>query len=214
MDFLWNFIFDYGIAIILILIILEYSCFPLPSEIILPITGAFTLIKNYNIFFIIFLSVIAGIIGSSICYVIGHIGNKFILNKIKNNNFNKFKSSLEVINKYGFYSIAIGRLIPLYRTYISFIAGINKLNFFKYTLYTTIGISIWNTILILLGYNFYNNLNLIIEIYNKYTIIILITVLLLTIIILLIKIKRGKYETRKNCKNKRITHIRPKKSSI
>ena len=63
MDFLWNFIFDYGIAIILILIILEYSCFPLPSEIILPITGAFTLIKNYNIFFIIFLSVIAGIIG-------------------------------------------------------------------------------------------------------------------------------------------------------
>lgn len=50
----------------------------------------------------------------------------------------------------------IARLIPIGRTLIPFVAGMFKMNVFKFTIYSTIGIAIWNTVLIYIGYAFAN----------------------------------------------------------
>ena len=170
-DFFFKFINKYGLFLIYSFIFLEYSCFPLPSEVILPTAGAFAQSNNINVFLIILFSIFISLLASIICYLIGRFGNKYFLPKIQKKMNKSISTCLNYFNKYGSLSICFGRLIPLCRTYISFFAGLNKFNIFKYIFYSSIGIGLWNTILILLGYNFYNNLDFIIEIYNKYTII-------------------------------------------
>ena len=77
-------------------------------------------------------------------------------------------------------------MIPLCRTYISFIAGLNKHNILSFLTFSAIGIAIWNTLLILLGYNFFNNIEVISHFYNNYKKIIIFCVVTL-ILILVIK---------------------------
>ena len=201
-DFFFKFINKYGLFLIYSFIFLEYSCFPLPSEVILPTAGAFAQSNNINVFLIILFSIFISLLASIICYLIGRFGNKYFLPKIQKKMNKSISTCLNYFNKYGSLSICFGRLIPLCRTYISFFAGLNKFNIFKYILYSSIGIGLWNTILILLGYNFYNNLDFIIEIYNKYTIIIVAILFILAFIYLLKKYMRYQNERRKNFKNK------------
>ena len=63
----------------------------------------------------------------------------------------------------------VGRVIPMCRTYVSFFAGIFKQSLFKYSSYSIVGITIWNTILIFMGNYFASNLNVIEKYYSKYS---------------------------------------------
>jgi membrane protein DedA with SNARE-associated domain len=149
-------LFDrYGIFMVFVLIALEYACFPLPSEIVLPFMGYMVNINAYNLVGVIIMSIIMGYLGSIICYVIGYYGGSKIYNKL----YNKFPSwrkgldsSHQFFYKYGNLSVMIGRVIPMCRTYVSFFAGIFKQSLFKYSLYSIIGITIWNVLLIFSGY--------------------------------------------------------------
>ena len=53
MELFWEYFNEYGIYIIFLFILLEYSCFPIPSEVILPIAGACAIINDLNIFLIL-----------------------------------------------------------------------------------------------------------------------------------------------------------------
>ena len=197
MDLFFEYFNTYGIYIIYLFIILEYSCIPLPSEVILPFAGAYALVNSLNVFIVILVSTLCGLIGSIICYFLGLFGYKIFLKNQKS----KFKNVIETFNKYGKLSILFGRVIPLCRTYISIIAGLNKTKFLIFLFYSTIGILIWNTILILLGYNFFNNLDIITLIYQKYSIIIITVLLFLFISYIIKKIikkKRKTYEASQN----------------
>lgn len=171
MEFVIGFINKYGILSSLLLITLEYACFPLPSEIVLPFSGAMA-VKNHNNFFALyFASIIASLIGSLICYSIGYFGGSALLNKITK----KFPSSTDGINasqnkfnKYANLSVCIGRLIPLCRTYISLIAGVSKQSLISFLGFSAIGISIWNAILMWLGFKMGENWQNIIGYYDKF----------------------------------------------
>lgn len=215
MDLFWNYFNDYGLIIIFIFIVFEYACLPLPSEVLLPLCGTYCIIYNYNVFLMILLSIISGLIGSSICYFLGLFGKNIIFKLFKNKKLINLESSLNSYDKYNNLSISIGRCVPLIRTYISFVAGMRKQNYLKFLILTTLGITIWNTILILLGYNFYGNLDVIISFYKKYSTVILIIIPLLIIIYIIKKYKRGnKYERYKDSKNKCYESIRPKESFL
>jgi len=148
---------------------------------------------------------ICGVIGSLICYFIGRCGNNIITKRIIKKQKNNFTKSIMVYNKYKNISVSVGRIIPLCRTYISFVAGLNKHNILFYIIFSSIGILIWNSVLILLGYNLFYNLEIIESYYKNYKYFILIICLSLVIILFIKtlikknkndKIKIGdKYET-------------------
>lgn len=195
MEIFWQYFNQYGIYIIFLFIILEYSCFPIPSEVILPIAGAYAVFNNLNIILIIFLSIICGLIGSTICYLIGYGGRNIIIKRIIKTQNNEFNNSVINYNKYKNLSVCFCRVIPLCRTYISFVSGLNKHNILSFILFSFIGISIWNTILILLGYNLFDNLALIEIFYNKYKITLLIILSILVIVFIIYKnSKKLKYK--------------------
>ncbi|HHT97995.1 MAG TPA: DedA family protein, partial [Clostridiales bacterium] len=152
--------FEYGLLAMFLIILIEYACFPISSEIVLPFSGAFASIQGIPFFIVLPLSVVAGIIGTCICYGIGSYGGTVIINKIKNK-FPKSTKGMDsaqvTFNKYGPIAVCLGRIIPICRTYIAFFAGAAKLNFITYIIASTIGITIWNALLIGLGYIFHSN---------------------------------------------------------
>ncbi len=193
MDQFLQYFNEYGIYLILLFVTLEYACFPLPSEIILPAAGAYAVSSGQNVFLIIMLCTICGLIGSLICYSLGLGGRNVIIKKILKKQSDELTSSVNTYNKYKNLSICFGRVIPLCRTYISFVAGLNRHNIISYITFTTIGIAIWNTVLILLGYNLFDNLSIIEVYYEKYKIgaIILAGIILIIVIIWIISKKRN-----------------------
>lgn len=192
MDFWISLINNYGIYIIFIVITLEYACFPIPSEIVLPLAGAIGFINNINPLLMIALASVCGYIGSCFCYTLGFLGKTKIINKLNKKNEKEISESKSFYKKYCNLAICGGRIVPICRTYISFIAGINKHNFLTYSIFSLIGITIWNATLITLGYFFYNNIEIIQPFYQNYKYIILTILAIIIIIYIFKKIKFNK----------------------
>lgn len=191
MNVFTNFIFKYGLIAIFIIITIEYACFPLSSEIVLPFSGAVASISNVSFLKTILVSVIAGLIGTSICYSIGKIGGKAIIRKITNKYPKSYKginSSIEKFNKYGHFAVLFGRLIPLIRTYIAFIAGAFGLSYPSFLIPSAIGITLWNTLLIGLGYYLRENWYIVSQYYVRYKEVIL-PLFLFLILCLVVKLR-------------------------
>lgn len=171
MNFLTNLISEYGLIAMFIIIMLEYACFPVSSEIVLPFCGAVASINHTNFFVILPLSIIAGLIGTGICFTVGWFGGGAILNAITGK-FPKTKKGIdaahEKFNQHGSSAVCIGRVIPLVRTYIALIAGASKMNPITYFTASALGISVWNTLLIGLGYVLRENYKQVGEYYARY----------------------------------------------
>lgn len=196
MEFILSIFSKWGLVAVFIFILLEYACFPIPSEIVLPFSGFIASSSNYNIVGVILLSVIMGYIGCLICYLIGYYGGNYIYNKIYNK-FPKWRKGLKSaeikFNKYGNISVFVCRLIPLCRTYISFFAGIFKQSLLKYSFYSVLGILFWNIILISFGYFLGDNWTLVSGYYDRYKFIFIgMIALLLVLFFVYKKIKREK----------------------
>lgn len=178
---------------IFIVVALEYACFPMSSEILLPLIGMLVYNGKLKYLFVVIISILAGIIGSTICYFIGVIGGAPLLNysKVK---FPKTKRVIDSLNRwfnrYGKIAVLIARVVPITRTYVSILAGAQKLNYLIFITYSSIGIAFWNTVLILIGYFLGDNFELITSLLKKYSNIV--AILIIIIIFIFYKIKNKK----------------------
>ncbi len=171
MSFIQDFISEYGTLAMFIIILLEYACFPVSSEIVLPFSGAIASINHTDFLMILPLSVLAGLIGTGICYSIGWFGGGAILHAIVRR-FPKAQKGIDHANekfrKHGGATVCIGRVIPIIRTYISLVAGAARLSPITYFTYTFLGITVWNTLLIGLGYALQENYQKVAGYYERY----------------------------------------------
>lgn len=199
MQFILMLFYKYGLIMIFFLVLIEYACFPLPSEVILPFMGYMVDKYAYSLFGVIIMSIIMGYLGSLVCYLIGYYGGSKIYNKI----YNKIPawrkgldSSHRFFYKYGNFSVMIGRVIPMCRTYVSFFAGVFKQSLFKYSLYSIIGITIWNSLLITLGYYFSSKWFVLERYYRNYKYVFVGLIIVVVIIFF-------SYKLYKNIKNRK-----------
>lgn len=187
MDQLLQWIESYGTPAIILLIALEYACFPISSELVLPFAGAFGAGIGISLPLLILYSSAAGLAGTSLTYAIGRYGGSPLLEKI----MVRFPSSKKpILASYrtfgdrGKLAVCVGRIIPICRTYIAFVAGACGQSYPAYVIFSSIGITIWNTLLICLGYYFYNYRNIFFYYFDKYKTFILIIGLLLILLLL------------------------------
>lgn len=173
-DYLMNLASHLGYFGIIFIVGLEYACFPLPSEIVLPFVGMGMASGTYGITNGFLASIIGAIFGTLLAYLIGYIGGVSLIEWSKHR-FPKTRKSLVALdkwfNKYGNFAVFITRIFPLTRTYVSFLAGSQKLDLLRFMGYSFLGIFLWNTALISLGYFLGNNLELIDSILKKYSIV-------------------------------------------
>ena len=170
MEWITEFMGQYGLIAMFIFIILEYACLPLPSEVILPLAGAMAVASGDSLVLVIIISIVAGLIGSMICYSIGYSGGNAVLEQIMRK-FPKtrkgIESTREFYQRYAIYSVGVGRVVPLFRTYISFMAGITKQSRRSFLFASALGIMVWNTLLISLGYWLADSWTVIMGYYDK-----------------------------------------------
>lgn len=171
-DYIIALVESFGYFGIFTSVFLEYACLPLPSEVILPFIGVIASRDTLSLLGVLLTSILAGLLGSIACYYIGYFGGTPILNYIQT----KFPSSKKglgkinsILNKYDKYAIFISRLVPLTRTYISLVVGSLRMNIVPFLMYSLCGITLWNTILILLGYYLGENFDLISTIISDYS---------------------------------------------
>lgn len=185
MERIFDFILHNGLPALFFIIFLEYACFPISSEVVLPFCGFISKVNELSFPLIFGISVVAGVLGTLVCYGIGYIFGYKLVNAISGrfpSMEKKFNKSFSFFNNYGSFAVCFGRMIPLVRTYISFVAGITKLNLLRYIIFTTIGIGIWNFVLIWLGFKLGGNIDVINHWYSTYK-HILIPLLVLAVII-------------------------------
>ncbi|MDU4935453.1 MAG: DedA family protein [Peptostreptococcaceae bacterium] len=187
---------QYGLISIFLIVMLEYANFPLPSEVVLPFIGIMVSKGNIDFGLALTISIIGGIVGSTINYLLGlYFGKpilKYMMKKYPKTRYS-IKSSMWWMNKYGKISVMLARVIPVARTIISIPAGINKMNINIFVLYSTIGISLWNTILIFLGYILGDNLSNIAYLIKNYSLIV--GIVLVSVIVIIYSKKRKKIGT-------------------
>ena len=171
MGFIQDFISEYGTLAMFVIILLEYACFPVSSEIVLPFSGAIASVNHTDFLVILPLSILAGLIGTGICYTIGWFGGGAILHAIVKR-FPKAQKGIDHANlkfrEHGGITVCIGRVIPIIRTYISLVAGAARLSPITYFIYTFLGITVWNTLLIGLGYTLQENYQKVAGYYERY----------------------------------------------
>lgn len=147
---------QYGIIFLFVIVFLEYLNLPgLPAGIIMPAAGVLISNSEMNFIVAIIISVVAGLLGSWVLYAIGRFGGIPLLEKY----ISKFPKQRKLIDKNidfmkkkGDMGVFLGKLIPMVRTLISIPAGLAKMNFVKFSLYSTLGIFLWNTAFISFGY--------------------------------------------------------------
>ena len=198
MSYFFNLIYQYGLISMFFIILLEYACFPVSSEIVLPFSGAIASATDIPFLLILPVSVAAGLIGTSICFLIGWFGGSAILNAITRK-FPKTKKGLDAsqskFQEYGAFAVCVGRVIPICRTYIAFVAGAAKQSPITFFFSSMLGITLWNTILIGLGYFLGSNWSIASSYYGKYKEIVMLFVAIIILTILIVKrIKKKKPE--------------------
>ena len=154
MEFLKEFVAQYGTLAAFLLIFLEYACFPMPSEVILPLSGAVAALNGDSFWYIFLGSILCALLGSLVCYCLGRFGGAAILRL--GNRFTKLKKGMDAsqnaFNRYSGMAVGLSRVIPICRTYISVVAGLTRQKLSAFCLYSTMGIAVWNAVLIYLGY--------------------------------------------------------------
>ena len=154
-DTLKGMVDSFGYIGIFIATSLEYGCFSVSSEVLLPFIGFFVFGGEMSLFGAILVSTAGGIAGSLVCYCFGRFGRRFI-EKTLCSNYSSLRKGLEkagrVFDKYGSKSVLIARVFPIARTYISIPAGLMGMNIYVFVIYTAVGSFVWNTMLISAGY--------------------------------------------------------------
>lgn len=150
---------------VLVLMAIESSVIPLPSEVVVPPAAYFSLQANSSLdFWVVILVATAGAyLGSVINYGLSMIIGRPIIYAFADSKVGHFlhlsKEKMEraelYFQKKGSISIFFGRLLPAVRHLISIPAGLSRMNFGTFSLYTIIGAGIWNVILAGLGYLLY-----------------------------------------------------------
>ncbi|WP_428023688.1 DedA family protein [Arcobacter sp.] len=168
-----------GYVGIFIMMFLESSFFPFPSEVVMVPAGYLAFKGEMNMTIAILFGVLGSLAGALFNYYLAiKFGRKFLIKYGK-----YFFINEETINKmenffkeHGHISTFSGRLIPAVRQYISFPAGLAKMNIFLFSLYTSLGAAIWVIILALVGY-FIGDNELLIKEYLRYIVIVILITL-------------------------------------
>ncbi len=159
-DFLYDLAEQLDYFYVTLLMAVESSFIPFPSEVVVPPAGYMAAEGNMNIFAVVAFATLGSLIGAVVNYVLSlyvgrpivykfadsRLGHLCLLNKAK------IQKAEAYFDKHGIVATLLGRLVPGIRQLVSIPAGLARMNFLKFCLYTTVGAGLWNIVLAAIGY--------------------------------------------------------------
>ena len=160
MSFITSMLGHLNYGTIFILMLLESTVIPVPSELVVAPAAYHAAAGNLDIWLVILFSTLGADVGASINYLAGWYLGRPIIYKFANSkwghlcllNQEKVEKSEKYFDDHGMVATITGRLLPGIRHLISIPAGLAKMSYWKFLLYTTIGAAAWHSILAFLGH--------------------------------------------------------------
>lgn len=150
-----NLVASYGLAAVFFLMVAESCGVPFPSEVVMPTGGLLAATGHLNLVAVIVAGALANLAGSLIAYVVAaRWGEPVLLGPGRYVGIRKHH--LEIADgwfkRWGLVAVFVGRVLPVVRTYISFPAGLARVDLAKFSILTFVGALPWCAALALVGY--------------------------------------------------------------
>ena len=150
-------------ATITLLMAIESSFIPFPSEVVVPPAAYKAAVagSGLNVYLVVLFATLGANIGALINYAIAYYLGRPLVYRFANSRWGhvclideaKVQQAERYFERHGALSTFIGRLIPAVRQLISIPAGLSRMKLHTFLLYTTFGAGIWNSILAAIGYS-------------------------------------------------------------
>lgn len=159
-NFFINIAFNLSYGGVVLLMTIESSFLPLPSEVVIPPFAYLASQGKFNIFLIVFFGVLGSVLGATINYLLSRTLGRAIIYRLVETKFakiflinrEKLEKSEKIFLENAAWSTFWGRLVPVVRHLISIPAGFCEMPYGKFILFTSLGSFIWVSVLALLGY--------------------------------------------------------------
>lgn len=188
---------QFGYLGVFLLILIENIFPPIPSEVILTLGGFMTTTTTMTRLGIVIASTAGSVGGAAVLYWIGSLLDVHRLEKIVQKYGKLLRLTTKDIQKanlwfekYGVWTVFFGRLVPLVRSLISIPAGMSKMSFGLFLLFTTLGTLIWNTVLVSVGAAVGENWNEIVGYMDIYSNLVYIILAMVGLIFLVWYVKK------------------------
>ncbi|MEY4409620.1 MAG: hypothetical protein RLZ99_93 [Actinomycetota bacterium] len=142
-----------------LLIAIEVIILPIPSELVLLLTGVNAGQGNFSLFGAVFATTAGSLLGAAVLYMVGWwVSEERIRNLVKRYgkfvgfSAKDFDKATSWFDRYGVPVVLFGRLIPVVRSLVSIPAGLTRMNPYKFFGFTAIGSLVWNTAWITAGF--------------------------------------------------------------
>jgi membrane protein DedA with SNARE-associated domain len=167
-EWIVNTITEFGYLGIMLLMLLEAVFPPIPSELIIPFAG-FSVSQGRLDFVLVILAATAGsLLGAVPWYLVGRLFGlervQWLADKIGRwfaFNADEIDYAAKVFKRWGGGIVLLGRLFPILRTLISVPAGLARMPVWSFALFSTVGMLIWNTVLVSAGYLLHEHYHLV-----------------------------------------------------
>ncbi len=191
--FITNLYVSTGLLGIVLAMAIESCCIPLPSELVMPLAGIMIasgkILHGTNSIVALILVALAGavgcLLGSIVAYWIGYAGGRPLLLKygryvlISQHDADKADRFFQ---KWGSATAFFSRLLPVVRTYISLPAGIARMPFVKFCIYTLLGSFPWCLLLAYVGTVLGNHLDTLSPIFHSLDVVIVVALVILVVL--------------------------------
>ena len=188
---------QFGYLGILLMMAIENLFPPIPSEVILPFGGFMTTYTNLSVLGVVITATTGSVIGAIVLYGIGTFIDVSRLEKIVDRFGNVLRIKKEDIHRadqwfaqYGYWTVLFCRVVPIVRSLISIPAGMSKMTFWLFLLFTMIGTIVWNVILVCFGAILGESWQDILQFMDYYSLIIYLHIGLGAIILLILYIQK------------------------
>lgn len=205
LDFFYTLAEQLDYFYVTLLMAVESSFIPFPSEIVVPPAAYMAAEGNMNVVLVVVFATLGSLIGAIVNYVLSYYIGRPIVYKFAESRLGRLcllsKEKIEKAEAYfdkrGAVATLVGRLIPAIRQLISIPAGLAKMNFAKFALYTALGAGAWNIVLAALGYYLHsivpkNQLQSALKQYETPIIIAICSIVALAIAVVIVKNRKKK----------------------
>jgi membrane protein DedA with SNARE-associated domain len=169
-----------GYAGIVLLMGIESACIPLPSEIIMPFSGYLVHTGRFKLIWVALAGALGCNAGSVVAYYVGVLGGRPLVER-----YGRFvlvtHHDLELADRwfarYGDWAVFFARLLPVVRTFIALPAGIARMNFLRFNVYTFLGSLPWCLALAYAGVKLGERWTILRQYFHRFDTVIIVLIL-------------------------------------
>ncbi len=185
LEFLGRFIISVichsGYPGIVLLMGIESACIPLPSEVIMPFSGYLVSVGRFKLGWVAVAGALGCNAGSIVAYYVGALGGRPLVEK-----YGRYvlmtRHDLELADRwfgrYGDWAVFIARLLPVVRTFIAFPAGVARMNFLRFNVYTFLGSLPWCWALAYAGLKLGERWTILREYFHRFDAVVAVAILI------------------------------------